>query len=197
MAEPGHQADNDHEERILTFDWTGAASGPLLFVPASLLPEWSGQDVPEYRTVQAVFRWNDEETRASDYDRACDVDDDVAVLAVGHGQALVLSGVLQATTWVARPWGGLLVRVEHGEDDAMIEQALAALPEALPWTTKGYMTIVSSPAALFNSAEPGVEPVMVRLVIDLAPGEYRVRWARHAPDDRSTLGLVELRRPSS
>ena len=79
-------------------EWVGQAAGPLLFLPEALLSDWSGIDVPEYRLVTASFRWNAKESRACDYDRACDIEDEVGVIDVGHGQGLVLSGGLRPTT---------------------------------------------------------------------------------------------------
>jgi hypothetical protein len=177
--------------------WIGEASGPLLLLPESLLAEWSGIDVPEFRLVDATFRWNAEEPRASDYDRACDVAGYLGVIPVGHGEGLVLTEGLQATTWLPREWGGVLARWEHAASDAAMDAALTRLPEGLPWEVEGEFTIATSPLVLFNSAEPGLEQVMSRLELALRPGTYAVRLARYAPDPETAAGLIELRRAST
>ena len=175
--------------------WVGqACAGPLLLVPESLLPDWSGIDVPEYRIVTAKFRWKAEESRACDYDRACDVDDEAGVISVGHGEGLVIGGSLQATTWLPRLWGGLVARWEYAENENSMQDALTRIPASLAYEPHGEFNVGSSPLNLFNSAEPGDEIVMPRLSIELAPGQYDVGWARYTPDDVTSVGLIQLRR---
>ena len=106
-----------------------AAAGPLLLLPDSLLAEWSGIDVPEYRTVVATFRWNSKEPRACDYDTACDVQTEAQAVPVAHGEGLVLAGGLRPTTWMPRRWGGYLVRWEYADDETAVERALSAIPK--------------------------------------------------------------------
>ena len=174
--------------------WVGeACAGPLLLVPDSLLSDWSGIDVPDYRVVTATFRWNAEEPRACDYDRACDIAEQVGVIAVGHGEGLVIGGSLQPTTWLSRPWGGVVARWEYAQNDESMERALTEIPPSLAYTPHGEFIVTTSPLTLFNSAEPGDEIVMPRLSIELAPGRYVIGWARYAPDELTAIGLVQLR----
>jgi hypothetical protein len=172
------------------------AAGPLLLLPESLLSEWSGIDVPAYRAISALFRWNAKEPRASDYDRACDVDDYVGVIAVGYGFGLVLGDVPASTRWMPEPAGGILARWEYAESEAEMNAALAAVPERLPWEDKGTFTVVSSPLQLFNSAEPGDEVILPRLPIELAAASYDVRWTRYAPAAQTAASLIKLHRAS-
>lgn len=180
--------------------WIGEASGPLLLLPAHLLPEWSGIDVPEYRSVMATFRWNAEEVRACDYDRACDVEPPAGIIPVGHGEGLVLSEGVMPTAWLARGWGGILARWVAAESDAAADRALAQLSENSPsanglaWEAVGTFSAAGGSLALFNAAEPGGEPAMARLTIVLRGGEYRVRWAQYQPDADTSFELIELRR---
>ena len=113
---------------------------------------------------------------------------------VGHGHGLVLRDGVQDTTWLPRPWGGLLVRLEGADREDDVEPALMGIPDQLAFEGTDDITIVSSPVELFNSGEPGLEPLMDRLSVELTPGRYRVRWARHAVNADLTLGVVELRR---
>ena len=178
---------------MLPVVWLQNHAGPLLFLPVSLLPDWSGVDVPDYRPVSADFRWNLEESRACDYDRACDVNDYVAAIPVSHGEGLVLNDEPCATAWLPREWGGLFARWEYAESTHAMEAALSVIPDTLDWERKGDIGIVASPQSLFNSAEPGTEPVTPRLKIGLAQGRYDIRWARFQPDASTAVGLIELR----
>jgi hypothetical protein len=173
--------------------WIGEASGPLILMPECLLTEWSGIDVPDYRSVVAQFRWNAKEPRACDYDRACDVSAPAGVIPVAFGQGLVLSESLLPTTWLPRPWGGLLARWNYADSNDARDGALARVPEALAWEATEEFTVVDSPLTLFNSAEPGLDPVYPRLTIPSVAGPYRVRWAQYEPDDRTAFRIVELR----
>ena len=177
--------------------WVGEVAGPLLLLPDSLLAEWSGINVPEYREVHARARWNPEELRASDYDRASDVQDEAAAVSVAYGEGLVLSGGLRPTTWQPTQWGGYVVRWEYADGEADVERALARIPSSLSWKPLGALAVVSTPSTLFNASEPGTDIVMPRLEIELAPGSYGVRWTMYDPDERTELTLVELRRSST
>ena len=175
--------------------WLRNEAGPLLLLPETLLPEWSGIDVPLYRTVSATFRWNSEESRACDYDRACDVSDYVGVIAVGHGEGLVLNDAPCATAWLPTRSGGILARWEHADSDDAMETALANIPNGLQWEPKGVFRIVGSPQVLFNSGEPGVERLQPRLMLHIPVGDYDVLWAHMAPSLATAAGLIQLRSP--
>jgi hypothetical protein len=157
------------------------------------LPEWSGIDVPLYRTVSATFRWKAEESRACDYDRACDVSDYAGVITVGFGEGLVLNDAPCATAWLPTPSGGILARWEYADSDSAMESTLASIPDGLQWEPKGMFRIVGSPQVLFNSGEPGVEQLQPRLTLQIPVANYNVLWARFAPNAATAAGLVQLR----
>lgn len=181
----------------MTRSWVGEVAGPLLLLPNNLLAEWSGIYVPEYRAVVARARWNPDEPRASDYDRASDVEAEVETISVAYGQGLVLSGGLRPTTWQPHGWGGYIVRWEYAEDEVAIERALSMIPDNVNWMPAGSFAVTSTPLTLFNASEPGTDIVMPRLDLALAPGAYEVRRAIYEPDEETRLTLVELRRTSS
>lgn len=157
------------------------------------MPEWSGIDVPLYRTVSATFRWKSQESRACDYDRACDVSDYAGVITVGFGEGLVLNDAPCATAWLPRHSGGILARWEHADTDGAMQTALARIPDGLQWEPKGVLRIVGSPQVLFNSGEPGVEQLQPRLTLQIPVGVYSVLWTRFAPDPATAAGLIQLR----
>jgi hypothetical protein len=175
--------------------WIESNGGPLLFLPESLLPSWSGTDAPtDGRIVEAAFRWNPTSPAASDYDRACDVADWAAVLPVGAGWGLVLGDEPSSTSW--RPAvsgdGGVFARWVYAESDAAAEQALATVPDNLTWEALADFRVVTSPLILFDAAEPGLEPLGARAQIQLAPGAYAVAHARYQPDSQTEFTLVRL-----
>ncbi len=74
-----------------TLLWMESGGGPLLLVPGEYLPFWGGIDPPtDGRQIVAHFRYGGDDAPATDYDRACDVDDYLGVIEVGSGCGVVL-----------------------------------------------------------------------------------------------------------
>ena len=174
--------------------WVQSNGGPLLVLPRALLEGWEGTEEPErYRGVEARSRWNPEGP-ATDYDRACDVTDLVGTVPVGSGEGLVLGDEPLATTW----WpseavqGGLLVRWEYAEADAMVRRWISAVPAHLAWAPGVRFRFDEGPLVLFDSAEPGLDPLGVRLEITLEAGTYEVQTTRWRPDASTSLLLHRL-----
>ena len=97
------------------FKWVSCRAGPHLLLPAELLGAWEGVKKPSFgRIVRAIFRFTmDPASPATDYDRACDVNDLLGLIPVGDGHALVLGGdEVPMSTWIAHPDGG------GGDDEA-------------------------------------------------------------------------------
>ncbi len=108
--------------------WITSNGGPLLLASKSVLPYWEGADPPSNgRKVEATFRWQGYGTPATDYDRACDVDDYLDVINIGSEQGLVLGGEPLPTAWWSADsaqTGGILVRRKHNASDRDIAQAV-------------------------------------------------------------------------
>jgi hypothetical protein len=171
--------------------WIESNVGPLLLVPEALLPAWSGTDVPAGRTVDATFRWQGSGP-ATDYDRACDVRDYVAVIPVGAGRALVLADEPLPTKWLPAADGGLLARWIYGESEAAADRALTAVPGDLAWKSCGAFDVHASPLRLIDSADTGRDLTLPSARIALPPGRYDVEWARFEPDPETAFLLVRL-----
>jgi hypothetical protein len=78
-------------------EWANTGGGPLITMSSDLLKDWYGSfDAPTPR--EARFRFNNSNAPATDYDRACDVDDNLAEITVGEGTALVLGMNLSTHT---------------------------------------------------------------------------------------------------
>lgn len=72
--------------------------GPFLLLPAKALQFWEGCDPPSGgRVVSAHFRW-DPDRPATDYDRACDVNDFVGLIRVAREDCLVLGDEIPMVT---------------------------------------------------------------------------------------------------
>jgi hypothetical protein len=174
--------------------WVVSNGGPLLLLPRELLRHWTGVDAPrDGRVVEARFRWNPEQP-ASDYDLACDVAGYTGVLPVGPGWGLVIGDEPNPARWLARDDGGIIVRWEAAPSDEAMDAAIRGLPAALQWEAEGEFRVFASPLELFDSGEPGLEALMPRATIDLAPGVYQVEQTRYAPDEEVALHLIRLRR---
>ena len=174
--------------------WITSNGGPLLLLPRSLLAHWSGIDAsPDGGAAETKFRWNPDQP-SSDYDRACDVEGYTGTLPVGGGWGLVIGDEPNPARWVSRPDGGIVVRWEYGPNDEAVEQVVDQLPDELPWRAEGEFCVASSPLEMFDAAEPGIEPLMPRLVVDLTPGTHRVGQTRYSPDPEIALHLIRLRR---
>ncbi|WP_237101776.1 Imm21 family immunity protein [Nonomuraea sp. MG754425] len=161
--------------------WVSTAGGPLIAIPQSGLNRWAGVDD------------NDGPVETSgDYGRACAVEGYIGAVTVGARQALVFGDEPAMTTYL--PAERLFLRwvaaYSEAELVAAAKRALAAEPdwdddEDLNWE-------VREAVALFDSAIPGAElEPDDRLIIDLEPGQYRVR-ATYMKDEDNWMILVQL-----
>ncbi|MEU0043964.1 immunity 21 family protein [Streptomyces werraensis] len=159
-----------------TVEWVESGGGPLVAVPETVLPFWTGADGEEF---------------ASDYDRACEVDGFVGLLPVGDAAALVLGDEPAATAYL--PEHSVLVRwvAGHAEGDL-----LASVPAALAgaqWQQDTHWQ-VPGPVVLFDAAWPGAQAEGTgHARLALGPGRYAVRAARVSPGPETWLVLVQLR----
>src|SRR5262245_59937362 len=123
-----------------TLLWMDSNGGPLLLVPGEYRSAWEGIEPPcDGRQIEAHFRWNSPDEPATDYDRACDVNDSIAQLAIGAGHGLVLSGYPTGTAWL--PFdstevdgdvvGGILIRWLHANSEADVLTAIQRIPDEL------------------------------------------------------------------
>lgn len=147
--------------------WAWTDGGPLILLQADLLGEWSGVDPNPSSTDRSV---------ATDYERACQVQDYAGVIPVGHGSALVLGEEpMDATWWPSRDLAeGVIVRVLYCGGDEAVARLLESLrPESL--TDTGLRMMITSPnLQLFNSACPGTLDVVPRLAVSIPIGGYAV-----------------------
>ncbi|MFG2325767.1 immunity 21 family protein [Streptomyces sp. NBC_01723] len=158
-------------------EWVESGGGPLIAVPETVLPFWTGADG---------------EDADSDYDRACEVDGYVGLLPVGDSTALVLGDEPASTAYL--PEHGTFVRWCAADSE---DEVLAGVPAALhtaEWEPEVAWR-VPGPVLLFDAAWPGAASERAgRVRVALDPGRYAVRAAEARPGAETWLSLVQLRR---
>ncbi|NEC82829.1 hypothetical protein G3I38_27220, partial [Streptomyces sp. SID7958] len=143
-----------------TAQWVESGGGPLVAVPETVLPFWTGADGEE---------------AASDYDRACEVDGAVGLLPVGDTTALVLGDEPAATAYL--PEHGTLVRWLAADSEAELLAGVGAALDTADWEPEAEWR-VPGPVVLFDAAWPGVHSTGTdHLRLDLPAGRYAVRAA--------------------
>ncbi|HEU4753111.1 MAG TPA: Imm21 family immunity protein [Armatimonadota bacterium] len=174
--------------------WVESAGGPLIAMPRSVVQGWDGVRPSEDRLVEARFRWKSGGP-ATDYDRACDVEEYVGVIRVEDVDALVLGEEPLPTAWIELPGrdGGVLVRWVFAEDNLRSED-LPGLDQ-LHWEPGVEWMVTSSPQMLFDSATPGELLERTNSVErNLRPGRYAVVMADFRPDPLTHMRLHRLTR---
>src|SRR5262245_38375807 len=180
-------------ERAVKLTWLDTDAGHLILMPAHSRSQWSGIKAPEDgRVVQARSRWNDAGDLATDYDRACDINDYVGIIDVGSGRGIVLGREPLPATWVPTRQGGILVaRLYTSEVGTPAE--IPTVPQDLAWVPVGRVDYGESELVLFDSTEPGFEkPCFPSLPVTIVPGAYIVEHTKLVNDDME-LWLVRLR----
>ena len=167
-------------------EWISCNS-PLLLVAKDNLWAWEGAAVPSQgRRVEARFRWNPDGP-ATDYDRACDVDDYLGLIDVGPGKALVLGDEPLMTTWLPLKDGGLLVRWVCADG----EEALLAAAHRIPgdaYQDSGFsFTVGVAPLVLLAACESGEDKIYPRIEFELPPGRYGILTSQYEADASTSL----------
>jgi hypothetical protein len=118
----------------------------------------------------------------------------VGTVPVGDGEGLVLGDEPLATTWwpAEEIQGGFLVRWEYAEADSVVRRWMSALPVHLGWQPSVRYRFDKGPLLLFDSAEPGLDPLGPRLEIALRGDTYEVQTRRWRPDASTSLLLHRL-----
>lgn len=160
--------------------WIESGGGPLVVVPQTHLGRWGGVDC----------RSTDD---TSDYDRACEVSDDVAVIRVADTEALVLGDEPFRTTWLPNEKGGFLVRWVYADKEESISEFLSApsLEEAL--SASGVSFTTPGMCVLFDSAEPGDDIRGDSMTLALKPGTYAIKSAIVNPSAEVRFVIHQLR----
>lgn len=157
------------------FEWITSEGGPLLLLPEKYLDAWEGTDEPSNgRVVEAQFR-RDPDISATDYDRACDVEDFLGVIDVGEGQGVIFGDEPLMTTWLPSTTedGGMFVRWVEAESEADLIEFATSFSQTDFHDTSVSITVDDSDLILFAAYEAGRDNFEVRLRIGLANGHYK------------------------
>ena len=167
--------------------WVTCDGGPLLLLAKENLPAWEGSARPSQgRKMEAEFRWRSDGP-ATDYDRACDVEDYIALIDVGAGKGMVLGGEELDATWVPLFDGGLLVRWVYGESDEESLTAIDRIPKDFFEDSDLSFSVGESPLVLFAACESGSDQIYPRIEFQIAPGCYQILTSRYEEIDRISL----------
>jgi len=170
----------------LVHEWISCNS-PLLLLAKDQLDAWEGSDVPSRdRSVEAKFRWN-ADGPATDYDRACDVNEYVGLIAVGHRKGVVLGDEPLMTTWLPMADGGLLVRWVHADNEETVLAAAQRISDEAFEDSGLRLEVGPSPLVLFAACESGHDRIYPRIEFELPCGRYRILTSLHRPDESTSL----------
>lgn len=170
----------------LVREWISCNS-PLLLVEKNHLDAWEGTDVPSQgRIVEARFRWNSVGP-ATDYDRACDVDDYLGLIEVGRGKGIVLGDEPLMTAWLPLVDGGLLIRWVYAEDEETILSAAKNIPNDCYKDSGVTLAVGEHPLVLFAACESSSDQVYPRVEFKIPSGYYRILTSRYEPDANTSL----------
>lgn len=180
-------------DRSGSMTWFEGNGGPLLLLSHEYMRYWEGIRPPTDRNIRANFRWGYPNAPATDYDRACDVNDWLGLIEIDKGKGLVLGDEPLRTTWKPIETGeavGMLIRWLYAENEEEVLEALRRVPHSI-WEATGLMFIVGTePLYLFDAACPGKELTDdERLIVNVNPGSYAVDTASYEPDDKTALIL--------
>ena len=185
------------ESKWLWFDNDG---GPLIVLPREAVQSWQGSHEPSGgRVVEATLRWRLNSDAATDYDRACDVNNPAAVLDVGSSWGLVLNDISSAA-WmqpvVDQPF--FIVHVEYADDssDEAIFEAYTTCNQA-DWKRIGEVPSESGDLILMHAGSRGdrlgiersptnIGPALIGDAITLTttPGRYSIEMGDvEVPDE--------------
>jgi hypothetical protein len=184
--------------------WFCNDGGPLIVLPENPRPLWEGTEPPSAgRVVNARFRFDDEV--ATDYDRACDVEEPAELLVQDGGWVLILGGVVQRAAWLRISDDCFLVVSEDWlPDDSDV--ALRARYEAMtdyPWFLvkhdvqigPGGLVLTHAGSTLSDAALSSFDEMPKRgysvigdgIRYPVAPGTYRIEAESIKASDAALL----------
>ncbi|MDA2810510.1 Imm21 family immunity protein [Nocardiopsis sp. RSe5-2] len=173
-------------------EWVESMGGPLVVVPVSALPAWSGG------TMSGILMGGDV---LDDYDRAMAVDDLAGIVSVGGGagRALVLGDGPDPGCYL--PEHRAFLRWCGAESESRLRSAAEEVlaDPATSWDECGTW-VTDGPAVLMDAAVPGTEldtaypdeGMPEQAPVPLPPGRWRVRATQTEADPETWVGLVQL-----
>lgn len=171
----------------LVSEWVSCDGGPLLVVAKEHLIAWEGAANPSPgRKIEAQFRWTPNGP-ATDYDRACDVDDYIGLIDVGSGKGIVLGDEPLMTTWLPLADGGLLARWVCADSEEEFLTAVRRIPDDTYEDSGFSLAVEDSPLVLLAACESSQDNIYPRIECQLPAGSYRILTTHYEADERTSL----------
>ncbi len=171
------------------FEWVMCDGGPLLLLPEKHLAAWEGAAQPsDGRIVEASSRYSPG-SLATDYDRACNVEELLGLIDVAEGQGVVFGDEPLSTTWLnsAKEDGGMFVRWVYAENEADIIQFSKNIPDSVFIDASVSISVENSYLILFAACEASNDIIYPRLKISLPNGRYAFSTADVSDEQTSTI----------
>lgn len=170
------------------FNWVSGDGGPLILMEQQYLANWEGSDEPSNgRVIEANSRWVLDV--ATDYDRACAIEDYLGLINVGKGKAIVLGGDEMSTTWVPlyKNNEGMLIRWIFGNSESEVVEFAKFLLDEVGKDENIEFTVEDSELVLFVAAESGNDKIYPRLKFSLSKGTYRISTIESEDEQTSVI----------
>lgn len=153
--------------------WIESGGGPLILLHAARMSHWSGTKLSGY------------DSGTTDYARACAISDDLGLLAIESGDALVLGDEPDRTAVIARGEAVFIVRWRWAPSEDALLSALLSELDALPFIESGVFLTRPGMHVLFDSASTGAE-------IEASCAEVSAALVVHLETTRVSLASVDF-----
>ena len=165
--------------------WISSKGGPLILMPQPLLQYWNGIYV--LNTYRPNF--------ATDYDRACNIEEYVGVINIADEKGLVLGDLPSHTSYVSvDPETVILVRWVWADDEEQVERILREMSLDQHWIDTNIRILFDSGnLVLFDSAQRG-NTIDDFLNIDVNSGNYKISTFSYQPNKELNLFLILMTR---
>ena len=170
-------------------NWISCDGGPLILLEEKFLSIWEGSDTPSkvVSSKQIIVGVLDV---ATDYDRACVIDDWIGLINVGEGKALVLGGDETATTWLPlnEENEGMLIRWICANSKVEAIDAAKSSSDKLGIGRELDFSVDNSDLVLFAAYEAGNDSeIYSRLKISLSSGKYKISTIQYNDEQTSLI----------
>ncbi len=165
--------------------WVSSGGGPLILMPQSLLQYWNGIYAlePPHQNL------------ATDYDRACGVEEYVGIVNVADGEGLVLGDLPSPTSCIPIDSKTFIItRLVWIDEKRQVENILREVSLEQHWIdTNIRISFNSGNLVLFDSASLG-HKLNDFLNIEVNSGDYKISTFSYEPDEELNLFLILITR---
>ena len=177
-ARQGH-ASSEYEP-MTDLTWIESGGGPLVLMAEGACVHWRGQQ-PSHELPETT-----------DYARACSVQGDVGVIALGGAQVVVMGDEPDRTALLPRSGGLLILRWRWAPSEQTLLSALMGEIDRMAFDEPVAFRTRPGRHVMFDSACKGREPGAC-LVVDLDADHYAIGTAVFEPDPGICVLVHRLR----